>query len=625
MPRADFCAWWSRQMISRALLCFAAAHVLYAQSIAIGPSTHVSVDEPKSTFAETWIATNPRNANNIIAAVTRLGHNEWRGVTYASFDGGRHWVQSKIPRDTLTIFDGDPVVSFDADGVAYYSVTAAPEGPDGTPYGSTILYRSTDGGRTWKWATRVPTLRDRQYQASDTTNSAFRGRFYIAGTGRMFGKEGKEVHVSSVAFSDDKGASLPGATEISGENGQSGFLNGILIGPHGSVVLIASAGKREPDSSYNAVVVASHSENGGVSFSPETPGPTIKTGFAGVHSTPLHVAIDMSAGPHRGRVYVAGVDFSAGREHAAVTVTHSDDLGKTWSELRTVTNGDSGRNAPIDVSVAVNRDGVVGVTWVDRREDPTADCWREYFSASVDGGESFLPNVTPTRKPTCPNEVANWIPWSTNYHYSKDKKWLEQVTINVIGDRFTNSGDTQGLDADRNGVFHSAWINAETGTMQLWHTAYTVSGGPRVAAANAANAANTDGADSLSLDSVLQLVTSDLDLNFSTRELRTSVRVRNVGATPQRGPFTIVLDSVKSGLQGMRPVNAKCGGSATLGGAGGADGAGASWIVGTGALLKPRGETRPVALRWSFSGTVPPSREEPLRAYFSIRRGNSCR
>src|SRR3712207_8750402 len=44
-------------------------------------------------------------------------------------------------------------------------------------------------------------------------------------------------------------------------------------------------------------------------------------------------------------------------------------------------------------SVAVNKDGVVGLTWYERRKEAGGECQHLYFTASLDGGKSFLPQV----------------------------------------------------------------------------------------------------------------------------------------------------------------------------------------------------------------------------------------
>src|SRR6185436_18847951 len=47
-------------------------------------------------------------------------------------------------------------------------------------------------------------------------------------------------------------------------------------------------------------------------------------------------------------------------------------------------------------------------------------------------------------------------------------------TYPSVPTRYPMGGDTQGLAADATGVFHAAWINGETGVMQLWLTSFRV-------------------------------------------------------------------------------------------------------------------------------------------------------
>jgi hypothetical protein len=100
-------------------------------------------------------------------------------------------------------------------------------------------------------------------------------------------------------------------------------------------------------------------------------------------------------------------------------------------------------------AVAVNRDGVVGVSWYDRRDNADNLGYWPRFSASLDGGAMFLSSV---RVSTAPNLVMD--PKETRL----------------------NGGDTAGLAADAAGVFHPVWIDNRTGTHQVWTTPVTVRG-----------------------------------------------------------------------------------------------------------------------------------------------------
>src|SRR5204863_7612462 len=44
-------------------------------------------------------------------------------------------------------------------------------------------------------------------------------------------------------------------------------------------------------------------------------------------------------------------------------------------------------------TIAVNRNGVLGVMWYDRRDSPDNLGWTPRFSVSYDGGDTFVPSV----------------------------------------------------------------------------------------------------------------------------------------------------------------------------------------------------------------------------------------
>jgi hypothetical protein len=101
---------------------------------------------------ETTIAVNPTRSGNIIA-----GANDYRmGVgssgVYASVDGGRTWYGSIIPFPTtpfgqgFLVSGGDPAIVFDRAGIAYYAMIAFNRDDDSN---GVFVSRSTNGGYTW--------------------------------------------------------------------------------------------------------------------------------------------------------------------------------------------------------------------------------------------------------------------------------------------------------------------------------------------------------------------------------------------------------------------------------------------------------------------------------------------
>src|SRR5438309_652707 len=77
--------------------------------------------------------------------------------------------------------------------------------------------------------------------------------------------------------------------------------------------------------------------------------------------------------------------------------SYSTNKGKTWSAAKVVSDDQpaAGGRGPDDfmATPAVNRDGVVGMLWYDRRDNPDNVGYYARFSASLDGGETWLPSV----------------------------------------------------------------------------------------------------------------------------------------------------------------------------------------------------------------------------------------
>jgi len=91
-----------------------------------------------------------------------------------------------------------------------------------------------------------------------------------------------------------------------------------------------------------------------------------------------------------------------------ILLAYSVDQGKTWSKPIVVnddrdwpvTNALSNKG-PDDTEpqVVVNNAGIVGVMWLDRRNNPQNHGYWVRFSASLDGGDTWLPSVPISAKP----------------------------------------------------------------------------------------------------------------------------------------------------------------------------------------------------------------------------------
>ena len=104
------------------------------------------------------------------------------------------------------------------------------------------------------------------------------------------------------------------------------------------------------------------------------------------------LAHDATTGPGRDRLYAVWTDRRDG-PRSRILLSHSADRGATWSAPIRVNATDPVPPPPAlddyQPTVAVNRDGIVGVSWRRRtRNDEDADVW---FAASRDRGTSWLP------------------------------------------------------------------------------------------------------------------------------------------------------------------------------------------------------------------------------------------
>ena len=182
----------------------------------------------------------------------------------------------------------------------------------------------------------------------------------------------------------------------------------------------------------------------------------------------------------------------------------------------------------------------------------------------------------------------------------------------VVPVRFANGGETQGLQADRDGVFHSAWIGGGArGTLELRHTIFAAADSLTAAARAEDATSGATGRVDLSLE--LRVDVSAPRIDFARGVLDVSVCVVNPTAHEIEGPIDVaVLDLTTRqeqgmGLEHLRVVNAD----------NGKDGTGAMWrfVARNGNRLCPAEQTRARTLRFAFEPGIP---NEPT-GYFMPR------
>ena len=96
-----------------------------------------------------------------------------------------------------------------------------------------------------------------------------------------------------------------------------------------------------------------------------------------------------------------------------------------------------------------SRDGILGVAWVQHEKYETdPHCYRTYFAASVNGGETFTPPQVVSDMVSCPDKTKNKEGYFT------------------VGRM--RGGDYIGLAAAADGSFHAVWVDARNGAFQVY-------------------------------------------------------------------------------------------------------------------------------------------------------------
>jgi uncharacterized protein YodC (DUF2158 family) len=583
-------------------------------------SEQVSVAFPKNPHWECHIAVDQHDSKHILAVSDEYGGRDSGAQVYVTFDGGHQWTPADISKvDAISLNNGDPSIYFLPGGDALFVTYAAIR--DGSS--AVLVSRSQDGGRTFQAPQKFPP-RDRPWLGVDPGSRMFSGRVYLMGNAPAQGwKQESLWSVPAVNKSVDDGRTFESMQLLVQEMfapGKSQVINGSPEEP-----VVTSDGVLaipiESQSLWRLLV----SNDGGNTFAPVRDGPPIHydvptSGYHFFQNHPMAPSadIDRSGGSYRHRIYVAWVDHEKGQ--SAVKVARTPDLGFNWA-LSDVTGDVPTTRAPATPSVAVNPEGIVAVTWLDRRDDPKGLCWRLYGAISIDGGEHFLKEERLSERPTCVSVPGNWrlLSLPSVETWAADGRPAIRVFTEGEVVQLKQGGDTQGLQADSEGVFHAAWINGESGVLQLWHTSFAADTGAlkrlhdqqEAQARTEASAVKPDkfatpGRKDVTADVKLEVTTPAID--FEGHVISLTVKVTNTSKTALGAPLDLVLAELTGdGAYGMSFSGMNLKNLHVDGADAGGTGAGATWRLAApnGDSLAPGESATPRTLHFAFEGGVP--------------------
>jgi hypothetical protein len=357
--------------------------------------------------AEVSIAINPKNPDNMIAASFQLAQPPRARAgssQYVTFDGGKTWKTVPTP-NTSSLTQGDDVVVFSSDGIAYHvhlSFVGIRQARPPRAENGMIVNVSKDGGETWTDGTAavnhvntVTPFEDKPGIVVDTAPaSRSKGTVYLAWTRfDVYGSRDPE-HRSHIFFtrSTDQGQTFSMPFRISDTSGDcvdsDNTVEGAVpaVAPNGDIYIVWAG---------PLGLVFDKSTDGGLTFGKDKvisdmPGgwDFSVEGLTRSNGMPV-TGVDLSNGPNKGTLYVNWIDARNGDPD--VFLMSSKDGGETWTSPVRV-NDDPVKNGKVQFFtwMAVDPvDGSINVVFYDRR-DTDGSQTRLTVARSVDGGKSFV-------------------------------------------------------------------------------------------------------------------------------------------------------------------------------------------------------------------------------------------
>ena len=509
----------------------------HALRIFVGPDFRVNRESDAPHF-ETHVDADPKRPRQLVGA--SIAEPGGRSVAWRSDDGGFIWRQIRFPGEPQhqrMYASGDPQVAYTKEGTALF-VTMSWRSQAKRGRGIDI-FRSPDGGVTWDTATFVfgDYSVDHPQLATDRTSGRFAGRSYVTFL------HGYPSYDLSIVRSDDDGRTWsaphryvtsppePDGSRFHGVNTLNTivFHDGTLFLPF-SRFDFDTSGRGVGASGTGAVISRDGGETVGprIEIFPMRPSNQIGRWDFSLRRS-LQFAVDASNGRFADRLYCVVTEYEGNR--LRLMLTSSRDHGEHWTPLRPVTPELPAHASQFQPAIAVNREGVVGIYWFDTRRWPRRDRFDVYFTASTDGGETFLSAVPINSAPSDPRGLGNLAPTSGS---EGNEQLGATVVVSSMFSYRGSGGDYVGMTADADGVFHPLWPDARSGTYHVWTARVEVAPAMTEPRASSENAM-------VSLKDKAVLITDPGWYDATTREVVLPVRVKNVSSEDIIGPIRVTI------------------------------------------------------------------------------------
>lgn len=371
------------------LLAIFNCSIIYSQ-------TNINLSNLLSFDGEPYIAVNPANQNNIIAAWMRVRADGKVWIaTKSSFDKGQSWSAiNYMPHDTIINGSADVSIAFHRTGTAYISWINFRQSPDTS--GAVFISKSTDGGLTWGKANKVIGSQDlsdcpfdRPWIAIDNSGGVNDGTIYISSMTAYW--KGGQHHIY-LRTSDDDGNTWSSIKQVDTTGYSPGALNasygGVSIGKEGKayIAFLSYDVSVSPYVRYYCLTTM----NKGNTFQRHLVGNATITG-----GSDFTKAWSINANPTiNGHAVLSWVDKRNGDYDILVSQTLNG--GNTWSIPKRVNDDTLNNGIEQDmVWASFSPSGKFGLAWRDRRGNGTGATvpFDVYATMALDTALRFMPNV----------------------------------------------------------------------------------------------------------------------------------------------------------------------------------------------------------------------------------------
>jgi hypothetical protein len=343
---------------------------------------------------------------------------------------------------------GQPMVAYDLDGTAYIATEYGDS--EGLGYGLVGIQKSTDGIH---WSPVMSLSGDGfsspnySWMAVDiTAASPYVNSLYVS-TLVIYG----ELHDTQLVVSHSNNGGETWTAVPVGPKDTNDLFTNLSVGRDGTVYLTWQyCPGIENCQNGIGYMLFSKSIDGGNTWSEPVLIATIVSNRAlgqcqcGISSLPNTdeirvydypvIGADNSNGPYTRNLYVVMQTWTG--TNLQVELVRSTDGGETWSKPIPVAPT-SDTHDQFFPWLSVSPTGLVGVSWLDRRNDPANVSYQAFAAISSDGGQSFQPNVLLTKNFSNPNN--NGYP---------NNRWM---------------GDYSGSTWDGPDYFIAAWMDSSNG------------------------------------------------------------------------------------------------------------------------------------------------------------------